>query len=259
MIGEPLFKTHDNLEHLAMIEKVCGKRIDKSMVRLSKEKENECGLDYFTDEYSRFPNSDNDVDILERDLDHTGEADMEVVDSDFGETEFKPSGQSKGFHDSSLESDFFGKQSNTKGAFINGNSFHKYDRAGRDNIVDDKMGGGHDMENDYYAAEEDDELRLIFPSENTPAKFIHSVDQLDRIDIFISKRIGLNINFDKSLSQNYMANQDVMDFGNFTFWWFFIDLLKNLLVINPEHRLTAAEALEHPWFNLGIEDEGTLD
>ncbi|CCE80433.1 Piso0_003549 [Millerozyma farinosa CBS 7064] len=259
MIGEPLFKTHDNLEHLAMIEKVCGKRIDKSMVRLSKEKENECGLDYFTDEYSRFSNSDNDVDILESDLGHTGEGDMEVVDSDFGETEFKPSGHSKDYNSSNLVSEFFGKSSNTSRAFNNDNSFHKYDRAGRENIVDDRMDDGHDMENTFYDDEEDNELRLIFPSDNTPAKFINSVDQLDRIDIFISKRIGLNINFDKSLSQNYAANQDVMDFGNFTFWWFFIDLLKNLLVINPEHRLTAAEALEHPWFNLGIEDEGTLD
>lgn len=176
VIGEPLFKTHDNLEHLAMIEKVCGRRIDKSMVLLSKAKENECGSQYFTEEYN-------------------------------------------GFSDEESERD--------------------------DVIIDDELNRGHS-------------LSLIFPTDTTPQKFINSVDQLARIDLFISSRIGLNIDLDYSLSKNFDKNKHLINFGNFTFWWFFIDLLKNLLIINPEERLTALEALEHPWFNLGIEDEGTV-
>ncbi|KAG2734952.1 hypothetical protein G9P44_001166 [Scheffersomyces stipitis] len=176
IIGEPLFKTHDNLEHLAMIEKICGYRIDKAMVKLSKEKENECGLEYFTKEYiSSEEDSDGDDDV----------------------------------------------------------------------IIDD--------ETTKYNS-----LTLMFPTNSTPMKFINSVDELSRIDLFVSSRIGLDIDFDYSLSANYEKNKNIINFGNFTFWWFFIDLLRKLFVINPEDRLNAMDALYHPWFNLGIEDEGTL-
>lgn len=177
VIGEPVFRTHDNLEHLAMIEKITGERIDKEMVRMSKEKENECGVKYFTNEFQDLTDGEDD------------EFDPCVIDSD---------------------------------------------------------------------ASEDNLLTLKFPTSTTPEKFITSVAQLSRIDLFMSERIGLNINFDYSLSTNYQNNRHLINFGNFTFWWFFIDLLRKLFVSNPNERMTAHEALEHPWFNLGIEDEGTL-
>ncbi|KAA8902387.1 hypothetical protein DIURU_002841 [Diutina rugosa] len=187
VIGEPLFKTHDNLEHLAMIEKVCGYPIDKSMVQSSKEKGNECGLEYFTKAY--IPDAHRMTDGEEED-DYSGDCD--------------------------------------------------------DDVIFDDVATSHRS------------LRLMFPTSSTPEKFVKSVAELDRIDVFISKRIGLDINFDYSLSLNYQKNKHLMNFGNFTFWWFFIDLLKKLFIINPEERLTALEALNHPWFNLGIEDEGTV-
>lgn len=171
VIGEPVFRTHDNLEHLAMIEKVVGEPINKDMVRASKEKENECGCTYFTDEHG--------------------------------------------------------------------------------------FSGGEFSEDDIEEDEDQPPLTLRFPASNTPAKYIKSVSLLSRIDIFVSDRIGLNINFDQSLSVNYQNNRHLMNFGNFTFWWFFIDLLRQLFVIDPNERITAQEALNHPWFNLGIEDEGT--
>lgn len=177
VIGEPVFRTHDNLEHLAMIERVVGTKIDKELVRRSKEIENECGLKYFTNDYRRSYSASDDDDA--------------------------------------------------------------------DVIIDDE-------------STEDNSLLLIFPSPSTPEKFIRSVEQLSRIDLFISERVGLNINFDYSLSENYQNNLHLINFGNFTFWWFFIDLLRKLLVINANERITAHEALDHPWFNLGIEDEGTL-
>lgn len=179
VIGEPLFRTHDNLEHLAMIEKIVGSPIDKAMVKLLKRKENECGIKYFSNAF---------------------ETDYDDLNSDSNES---------------------------------------------DVIIDDELN-------------ESNSLRLIFPSSSTSQKFIDSVAQLSRIDFFISHRIGLDINFDYSLSENFTHNQNVINFGNFTFWWFFIDLLRKLFIINPDDRLTAAEAMEHPWFNLGIEDEGTL-
>ena len=179
VIGEPVFRTHDNLEHLAMIEKVTGEKISKEMVRISKEKENECGLKYFTAD-SRRSGSDTLGDDEDDDC---------FIDDDF---------------------------------------------------TDENL------------------LTLIFPTSSTPEKFVKSVNALSRIDQFVSERIGLNINFDYSLSTNYQNNQHLINFGNFTFWWFFIDLLKKLFVVDPDSRMTAHEALEHPWFNLGIEDEGTL-
>ncbi|KAM9924589.1 hypothetical protein OXX59_004437 [Metschnikowia pulcherrima] len=179
VIGEPVFRTHDNLEHLAMIEKVTGEKISKEMVRISKEKENECGLKYFTAD-SRRSGSDTLGDDEDDDC---------FIDDDFTD---------------------------------------------------------------------ENSLTLIFPTSSTPEKFVKSVNALSRIDQFVSERIGLNINFDYSLSTNYQNNQHLINFGNFTFWWFFIDLLKKLFVVDPDSRMTAHEALEHPWFNLGIEDEGTL-
>ncbi|KAK6455425.1 serine/threonine protein kinase [Scheffersomyces xylosifermentans] len=180
IIGEPLFKTHDNLEHLAMIEKICGYRIDKEMVKRSKEKENECGLEYFTKEYVSSEDEDSENDDDDDDV-----------------------------------------------------------------IIDD--------ESTKYNS-----LTLMFPTNSTPLKFINSVEELSRIDLFVCSRIGLDINFDYSLSMNYEKNKHIINFGNFTFWWFFIDLLRKMFVINPDERITAMDALYHPWFNLGIEDEGTL-
>lgn len=179
VIGEPVFRTHDNLEHLAMIEKIVGAPIDKEMVRVSKKKQNECGLQYFTNDYSE-------------EL-----ADIEILEDD----------------------------------------------------------GAQNSMSDYA---EDGLLRLKFPTASTPEQFVKSVAQLKRIDLFLSERIGLDMNFDLSLSANYQNNQHLINFGNFTFWWFFIDLLRKLFVIDPNERITATEALEHPWFNLGIEDEGTI-
>ncbi|CAI5757158.1 unnamed protein product [Candida verbasci] len=180
IIGEPCFKTHHNLEHLAMIEKIAGYKIDKEMVKLSKEKENECGLEFFTKEFIEYSDDDSSS---------SSDSDDLIIDN---ESSFQNS------------------------------------------------------------------LSLKFPTSTTPQKFIASVDELLRIDLFISLRIGLNINFDYSLSTNFEKNKHVINFGNFTFWWFFIDLLKKIFVINPNDRITALEALNHPWFNLGIEDEGTL-
>ena len=171
IIGEPLFKTHENLEHLAMIEKVCGAPIDESMVELSRKKGNECGVSYFIKE-NRNTHSHLYTDLPKR------------------------------------------SPSNWK---------------------------------------------LHYPMDSTSFKSTDNVNQLSRIDRFISNRIGLDINLDLSLLTNFVNNEHIIDFGNFTFWWFFIDLLKRLLTINPYDRLNAVEALDHPWFNLGIEDEGTVD
>lgn len=37
--GDALFQTHDNLEHLAMMEAVCGQKLDKSIIQMVMAKE----------------------------------------------------------------------------------------------------------------------------------------------------------------------------------------------------------------------------
>ncbi|CAK9437036.1 uncharacterized protein LODBEIA_P14950 [Lodderomyces beijingensis] len=206
IIGEPLFKTHDNLEHLAMIEKICGYRIDKEMVKLSKIKENECGLEYFTNEF-----------IIETsDDENLGGYDKSSTTASCSTTEEE--------EDDDDDDD---------------------DDSEDDVIFDDEKTLAHS-------------LTLRFPTLSTPQKFVNSVNELSRIDLFISSRIGLHIDLDYTLNQNFERNKHLINFGNFTFWWFFIDLLKQLFIINPENRISALEALNHPWFNLGIQDEGTM-
>lgn len=212
-IGEPLFRTHENLEHLAMIERVCGEPIDKHLARLSREKST-APDQYFTAPY------------------------------DHGDTPFH--------HQANL---FAAASCHDAGAMI----------------VDELKHFGlqeNDVENDDD--DDDDEvifdskttmeraLSLRYPCSTTSSGSVDRVHELDRIDLFISRRLGLDVNFDYTLSSNYGRNQHVMDFGNFTFWWFYLDLLRKLLQANPLKRIDARTALNHPWFNLGVEDEGTV-
>ncbi|EMG46108.1 KNS1 Dual specificity protein kinase KNS1 [Candida maltosa Xu316] len=82
------------------------------------------------------------------------------------------------------------------------------------------------------------------------------VDVLDRIDRWLGTRLGLVLNLEYGLKENYEKNQQ-MDYAEFTFWFFMVDLISKMLVVDPPKRITAEEALNHPWFNLGILDEGT--
>ncbi|CCE65336.1 hypothetical protein TPHA_0K02030 [Tetrapisispora phaffii CBS 4417] len=42
----------------------------------------------------------------------------------------------------------------------------------------------------------------------------------------------------------------------FLFWYYFTDLINKMFEFDPTKRITAKEALEHEWFNLGILDDG---
>lgn len=37
----------------------------------------------------------------------------------------------------------------------------------------------------------------------------------------------------------------------------FVDLLRKIFVYNPKERITAKEALKHPWFECAMKDDGT--
>ncbi len=51
--------------------------------------------------------------------------------------------------------------------------------------------------------------------------------------------------------------QDIIPSNN-AFMRQFVDLLKRIFIYDPSQRITAKEALEHPWFReVAIQDDGT--
>ena len=73
--------------------------------------------------------------------------------------------------------------------------------------------------------------RLQYPADNTPRqsrKFVRSMKPLDEV-------IYPTNNFNK----------------------LFLDLLRKIFVYEPAKRITARQALKHPWFEELVEDDGT--
>ncbi|KAG0669307.1 dual specificity protein kinase kns1 [Maudiozyma exigua] len=88
---------------------------------------------------------------------------------------------------------------------------------------------------------------------------VTSLDQL--IGKFI--RNDLNdpnfiINSKISPEQNWLQLQSLTKQSKetFLFWYYFLDLLNKMFEFDPTKRITAKQALDHEWFNLGILDEG---
>lgn len=89
----------------------------------------------------------------------------------------------------------------------------------------------------------------------------------DRLDSFISKKLQmdygswLDINWDLSLDENWeiissKSFDSNLDKNVLTFWYLFLDLCRKMFYFDPTRRITAKEAIEHDWFNIGILDEG---
>ncbi|ODV61849.1 serine/threonine protein kinase KNS1, partial [Ascoidea rubescens DSM 1968] len=192
VVGEAIFKTHDNIEHLLMMEKITNKRIDLNLI-------SKCCLtqDLKQKRIKRTPYKNYSKHFLSDDDELMDESDR---------VKRKPSFKKK----YSLE---------------NGRRF----------------------------------IKQKFPRDypKTSKGFVNSIS---RIDILVSSSIGININSDLPLEEsfiNFDNKNKPVDKDTFTFWYFFIDLLIKLLTIEPHKRISAWEALNHPWFQLGIYDEGT--
>lgn len=101
----------------------------------------------------------------------------------------------------------------------------------------------------------------------------------DRLDIYISKVLqqdygdSLSINWNLPPEKNWSlinsklawkrqthssssSTTDELDKETFLFWYWFIDLLRKMFEFDPTKRITAKDALDHEWFNLGILDDG---
>ena len=129
-------------------------------------------------------------------------------------------------------------------------------------------------------------LSLQWPEKNkrgdniTTEKSMKRVLQsCDRLDIYISKVLkqdygdSLSINWNLPPEKNWSlinsklawkrqthssssSTTDELDKETFLFWYWFIDLLRKMFEFDPTKRITAKDALDHEWFNLGILDDG---
>lgn len=101
--------------------------------------------------------------------------------------------------------------------------------------------------------------KLLYPAAQTTSKSVQMVKNLYSLDQLVSDSVGLPMDSSKTLEENiefYKIKRLKRD--TYAFWYYFLDLLKGLLEYDPKRRLKAIEALNHPWFEMGIYDEGTL-
>lgn len=107
-----------------------------------------------------------------------------------------------------------------------------------------------------------DEYTLNYPTRSTDQKSIEHVNKVKRLDNWICSKLKLKvkINMHESLEKNWVRNCakiDQLDYEAFQFWYWFIDLVRQLLKYDPRERITAIKAMEHPWWDFGIMDEAT--
>ena len=130
--------------------------------------------------------------------------------------------------------------------------------------------------------------QLVWPEINkrtgetiTPLKSIKRVmNSCDRLDMMVSKILKMDydnkhfsINWNLTPQQNWNLikgslysrrsnnsihsnNQYHIDRETFLFWYWFVDLMRKMFEFDPTKRISAKEALNHEWFNLGILDDG---
>lgn len=164
LTGEALFKTHENEQHLAMMQKVTGEKVDINMVR-------HCLQLYKPSNRQNFENSRFDTSIVK--------------------------------------------------------AFSK------------KTGS------------------LLFPNSSTDKKLIKEVEQMQLLEDSVGEYTGFKFNMSLSCKDSMkMFKIGSKQKDAYTFWYYYIDLLKQMLIFDPEKRITAKQALNHEWFDFGIMDDG---
>lgn len=105
----------------------------------------------------------------------------------------------------------------------------------------------------------------IITKEKSLKRVISSCDRLDKhISAKLSRDYGdwFVINWDLSLEENWELIQSrylgrrSLSREVFIFWYWFIDLIKQMFNFDPTTRISARDAMDHEWFSLGILDEG---
>lgn len=99
--------------------------------------------------------------------------------------------------------------------------------------------------------------RLLFPRSGTDQKLINEVNQLKTIEEIVEEKVGFKFNLDYSpIESMKMFKIKSSSYDEYIFWFYYIDLIKQMLIFDPQKRITAREALNHKWFEYGILDDG---
>lgn len=163
LIGEALFKTHENEQHLAMMEKVTGEQVDLKMVR-------KC-LDLYKYNAKNNANTRFDTSITK----------------------------------------CFSKKSG----------------------------------------------RLLFPRPSTSKNLIKEVENLKSVEELVEEKVGYAFDMAYSCRESIKRFKiKPADEDDYIFWYYYIELIKSMLIFDPDKRITAKEALGHKWFDFGILDDG---
>lgn len=135
-------------------------------------------------------------------------------------------------------------------------------------------------------------LTLQWPEKNKRGEIVTTeksmkrvMESCDRLDIYVSRvlkqdfgeRLSINWNLFPEKNWSLISSKilwrdddDISSFDNsrlfpppykldkesFLFWYWFVDLCRKMFEFDPTKRITARNAMDHEWFNLGIFDEG---
>lgn len=101
--------------------------------------------------------------------------------------------------------------------------------------------------------------KLMFPNANTPKKLVSQVEHLGRLEDVIGEAVGLQFQRYLSLEQSITKFQIPIDRRDeYTFWFYFVDLIRRMLIIDPVRRITALQAMDHEFFHCGYMDDGLV-
>jgi dual-specificity kinase len=92
------------------------------------------------------------------------------------------------------------------------------------------------------------EKKLDYPNHETPKaskKYVRAMKRLEVCHRSLSASPPANSIFQDTITPHTEFNKQ------------FLDLLRKIFVYNPAKRITAKQALKHPWFRETLQDDGT--
>lgn len=99
--------------------------------------------------------------------------------------------------------------------------------------------------------------KLLFMNNCNDNKLIREVNQVLPIEKIVEEKIGFKFNLSMNCNDSIKYfNINSKNVHEYKFWYYYIDLIKKMLVFDPDERITAKNALHHEWFDLGILDDG---
>lgn len=93
-------------------------------------------------------------------------------------------------------------------------------------------------------------FRLDYPNAETPRTSKKYVKNMKSLPVMLSVLEMFERRTDRGIEQETIPPQT--DFNKQ-----FLDLLRRIFVYDPKKRITAQQALQHPWFQETMQDDGT--